>query len=174
MTNPTDRTGDVVMVAATVLFCRAIAVFYVSRCETSVAWADLCIANLEFLISCRAVRFSCMGRQLFCRAVRFSCMGRELSCHADREQMMGDARTRCSWMAGEWPNDAKGVMADGEGSNAFGEGVMTGDEGLAAFGEGSNGGWQGEGLGRCGHEERDKSNCWCLLLSLCGDCACRL
>ena len=33
---------------------------------------------------------------------------------------------------------------------------------------------KGEGLGRCGHEERDKSNCWCLLLSLCGDCACRL
>ena len=71
MTNPTDRTGDVVMVAARLVFCRALAFFLVSRCEMSVAWADLCIANLEFLISCRAVRFSCMGR--------------ELSCHADRE-----------------------------------------------------------------------------------------
>lgn len=138
MTNPTDRTGDVATVAATVIFCRAIAFFYVSRCEMSVAWADLCIANLEFLISCRVVRFSCMGRELFCRAVRFSCMGRELfcravrlscmgrgmscpgrgmPCHANREYMMVGARTRCSWMAGEWPNDAKEVMADGEGSD---------------------------------------------------------
>lgn len=174
MTNPTDRTGDVATVAATVIFCRAIAVFYVSRCEMSIAWADLCIANLEFLISCRAVRFSCMGRELFCRAVRFSCMGRGMSCHANREQMMVGARTRCSWMAGEWPNDAKGVMAGSEGDWAFGEGVMTGDEGLATCGECGNGGCQGDGLGRCGHEERDKSNCWCLLLSLCGDCACRL
>ena len=70
MTNPTDRTGDVATVAATVIFCRAIAVFYVSRYEMSVAWADLYIANLEFLISCRAVRFSCMGRGMFCRANR--------------------------------------------------------------------------------------------------------
>lgn len=103
MMNPTDRTGDVATVAATVIFCRAIAFFYVSKCETSVAWADLCIANLEFLISCRAVRFSCMGRGM--------------SCHANREQMMEGARTRCSWMAGEWPNDAKGVMPGGEGSD---------------------------------------------------------
>ena len=131
MMNPTDRTGDVATVAATVIFCRAIAFFYVSRCEMSVTWADLCIANLEFLISCRAVRFSCMGRELFCSAVRFSCMGRELfcravrlscmgrgmSCHANRKQMMVGALTRCSWMAGEWPNDTKGVMADGEGSD---------------------------------------------------------
>lgn len=117
MMNPTDRTGDVATVAATVIFCRAIAVFYVSRCEMSIAWADLCIANLEFLISCRAVRFSCMGRELFCRAVRFSCMGRGMSCHANREQMMVGAITRCSWMAGEGPNDAKGVMAGGEGSD---------------------------------------------------------
>lgn len=153
MTNPTDRTGDVATVAATVIFCRAIAVFYVSRCEMSIAWADLCIANLEFLISCRAVRFSCMGRELFCRAVRFSCMGRGMSCHANREQMMVGARTRCSWMAGERSDDAKGAMAGSEG----------GDDGC-----------QGDGLGRCGHKERDKSNCWCLLLSLCGDCACRL
>lgn len=160
MTNPTDRTGDVATVAATVIFCRAIAVFYVSRCEMNVAWADLCIANLEILISCHAVRLSCMDR--------------ELSCHANREQMMVGARTRCSWMAGEWPDDAKGMMPGSERSNAFGEGVMTGDEGLATCGEGGNGGCQGEGLGRCGHEERDKSNCWCLLLSLCGDCACRL
>lgn len=103
MMNPTNRTGDVATVAATVIFCRAIAFFYVSRYETSVAWADLCIANLEFLISCRAVRFSCMGRGM--------------SCHANREQMMVGALTRCSWMAGEWPDDAKGVMADGEGSD---------------------------------------------------------
>ena len=103
MTNPTDRTGDVATVAATVIFCRAIAFFYVSRCEMSVAWADLCIANLEFLISCRAVRFSCMGRGM--------------SCHANRELMMVGALTRCSWMAGEWPNDAKEVMAGGEGSD---------------------------------------------------------
>lgn len=125
MTNPTDRTGDVATVAAMVIFCRAIAFFYVSRCEMSVAWADLCIANLEFLISCRAVRFSCMGRELFCRAVRFSCMGRGMSCpgrgmscHANREWIMVGALTHCSWMAGEWPNDAKEVMADGEGSDA--------------------------------------------------------
>ncbi len=117
MMNPTNRTGDVATVAATVIFCRAIAFFYVSRYETSVAWADLCIANLEILISCRAVRFSCMGRELFCRAVRFSCMGRGMSCHANREQMMVGAITRCSWMAGKWPDDAKGVMADGEGSD---------------------------------------------------------
>ena len=152
MMNPTDRTGDVATVAATVIFCRAIAFFYVSRCEMSIAWADLYIANLEILISCRVVRFSCMGRELFCRAVRFSCMGRELfcravrfscmgrelfcravrfscmgrgmscpgrgmSCHANREQMMVGALTRCSWMAGEWPDDAKEVMADGEGSD---------------------------------------------------------
>lgn len=124
MTNPTDRTGDVATVAATVIFCCAIAFFYVSRCEMSIAWADLCIANLEFLISCRAVRFSCMGRGLFCRAVRFSYMGRGMSCpsrgmscHANREQMMVGAITRCSWMAGEWPNDAKEVMAGGEGSD---------------------------------------------------------
>lgn len=103
MMNPTDRTGDVATVAATVIFCRAIAVFYVSRYEMSIAWADLCIANLEFLISCRAVRFSCMGRGM--------------SCHANREQMMVGALTRCSWMAGEWPDDAKGVMAGGEGSD---------------------------------------------------------
>ena len=103
MTNPTDRTGDVATVAATVIFCRAIAVFYVSRCETSIAWADLCIANLEFLISCRAVRFSCMGR--------------EMSCHANREWIMVGALTHCSWMAGEWPDDAKEVMAGGEGSD---------------------------------------------------------
>lgn len=96
MMNPTDRTGDVATVAATVIFCRAIAFFYVSKCETSVAWADLCIANLEFLISCRAVRFSCMGRELFCRAVRLSCMGRGMSCHANREYMMVGALTRCS------------------------------------------------------------------------------
>lgn len=131
MTNPTDRTGDVATVAATVIFCRAIAIFYVSRCEMSIAWADLCIANLEFLISCHAVRFSGMGRELFCRAVRFSCMGRELfcravrfsgmgrgmSCHANREWIMVGTRTRCSWMAGEWTNDAKEVMAGGEGSD---------------------------------------------------------
>lgn len=117
MMNPTDRTGDVATVAATVIFCRAIAVFYVSRCEMSIAWADLYIANLEILISCRVVRFSCMGRELFCRAVRFSCMGRGMSCHANREQMMVGALTRCSWMAGEGPNDAKGVMAGGEGSD---------------------------------------------------------
>lgn len=117
MMNPTNRTGDVATVAATVIFCRAIAFFYVSRYEMSIAWADLCIANLEFLISCRAVRFSCMGRELFCRAVRFSCMGRGMSCHANREQMMVGAITRCSWMAGEGPNDAKGVMAGGEGSD---------------------------------------------------------
>ena len=110
MMNPTNRTGDVATVAATVIFCRAIAFFYVSRYEMSIAWADLCIANLEFLISCRAVRFSCMGRGM--------------SCHANREQMMVGALTRCSWMAGEWPNDAKevmqmakGVMAGGEGSD---------------------------------------------------------
>lgn len=96
MTNPTDRTGDVATVAATVIFCRATTIFYVSRCEMSVAWADLCIANLEFLISCRAVRFSCMGRELFCRAVRLSCMGRGMSCHANREYMMVGALTRCS------------------------------------------------------------------------------
>ena len=71
MTNPTDRTSDVATVAARLVFCRAIAFFYVSRCEMSVAWTDLCIANLEFLISCRAVHFSCMGRRM--------------SCHADRE-----------------------------------------------------------------------------------------
>lgn len=132
MMNPTDRTGDVATVAATVIFCRAIAFFYVSRCEMSVAWADLCIANLEFLISCRAVRFSCMGRELFCRAVRFSCMGRGMSCpgrgmpcpgrgmscHANREWIMVGALTHCSWMAGEWPDDAKEVMAGGEGSDA--------------------------------------------------------
>lgn len=100
MMNPTNRTGDVATVAATVIFCRAIAFFYVSRYEMSIAWADLCIANLEFLISCRAVRFSCMGRGM--------------SCHANREQMMVGAITRCSWMAGEGPNDAKGVMAGGE------------------------------------------------------------
>lgn len=124
MMNPTNRTGDVATVAATVIFCRAIAFFYVSRCEMSIAWADLYIANLEILISCRVVRFSCMGRELFCRAVRFSCMGRGMSypsrgmsCHANREQMMVGALTRCSWMAGEWPNDAKEVMADGEGSD---------------------------------------------------------
>lgn len=117
MTNPTDRTGDVATVAATVIFCRAIAVFYVSRCEMRIAWTDLCIANLEILISCRAVRFSCMGRELFCRAVRLSCMGRELFCRANREWMMVDARTRCSWMAGEWPDNAKGVMAGSEGSD---------------------------------------------------------
>lgn len=117
MMNPTDRTGDVATVAATFIFCRAITVFYVSRCETSVAWADLCIANLEFLISCRAVRFSFMGRELYCRAVRFSCMGRGMSCHANRKQMMVGARTRCSWMAGEWPDDAKEVMPGGEGSD---------------------------------------------------------
>lgn len=140
MTNPTDRTGDVATVAATVIFCRAIAVFYVSRCEMSVAWADLCIANLEFLISCRAVRFSCMGRQLFCRAVRFSCMGRGMYCHANREQMMVGVLTRSSWMTGKWPNDAKEVMAGGERSNAFGEGVMTGDEVLATCGEGGDDG----------------------------------
>lgn len=103
MMNPTNRTGDVATVAATVIFCRAIAFFYVSRYEMSIAWADLCIANLEFLISCRAVRFSCMGRGM--------------SCHANREQMMVGARTRCSWMAGKWPNDAKEVMAGGEGSD---------------------------------------------------------
>ena len=96
MTNPTDRTGDVATVAATFIFCRAITVFYVSRCEMSVAWADLCIANLEFLISCHAVRFSFMGRELYCRAVRFSCMGRGMSCHANREYMMVGALTRCS------------------------------------------------------------------------------
>lgn len=105
MTNPTDRTGDVATVAATVIFCRAIAVFYVSRCEMSVAWADLCIANLEFLISGRAVRFSCMGRGM--------------SCHANREWIMVGTRTRCSWMAGGWPNDAKGVMAGGERGLGF-------------------------------------------------------
>lgn len=103
MMNPTDRTGDVATVAATVIFCRAIAFFYVSRCEMSIAWADLYIANLEILISCRVVRFSCMGRGM--------------SCHANREQMMVGALTRCSWMAGKWPDDAKGVMADGEGSD---------------------------------------------------------
>lgn len=103
MMNPTDRTGDVATVAATVIFCRAIAFFYVSRCEMSIAWANLCIANLEILISCRVVRFSCMGRGM--------------SCHANREQMMVGALTRCSWMAGEWPDDAKEVMADGEGSD---------------------------------------------------------
>lgn len=126
MTNPTDRTGDVATVAATVIFCRAIAVFYVSRCEMSVARADLCIANLEFLISCRAVRFSCMGRELFCRAVRFSCMGRGMPCpgrgmfcHANRELMMVGALTHCSWMAGEWPDDAKEVTAGGEGGWGF-------------------------------------------------------
>lgn len=126
MMNPTDRTGDVATVAATVIFCRAIAFFYVSRCEMSVAWADLCIANLEFLISCRAVRFSCMGRELFFRAVHFSCIGRGMSCpgrgmscHANREQMMVGARTRCSWMAGEWPDNAKEVMVGGEGSWGF-------------------------------------------------------
>lgn len=124
MMNLTNRTGDVATVAATVIFCRAIAFFYVSRCEMSIAWADLYIANIEILISCRVVRFSCMGRELFCRAVRFSCMGRGMSCpsrgmscHANREQMMVGALTRCSWMAGEWPDDAKGVMADGEGSD---------------------------------------------------------
>lgn len=110
MTNPTDRTSDVATVAATVIFCRAIAFFYVSRCEMSVAWADLCIANLEFLISCRAVRFSGMGRGM-------SCPGRGMSCHANREWIMVGTRTRCSWMAGEWTNDAKEVMADGEGSD---------------------------------------------------------
>ena len=126
MTNPTDRTGDVATVAATVIFCRAIAFFYVSRCEMSIAWADLCIANLEFLISCRVVRFYGMGRELFCRAVRFSCMGRGMSGpgrgmsgHANREQMMVGAITRCSWMAGEWPDNAQGVMAGGEGSWGF-------------------------------------------------------
>lgn len=119
MTNPTDRTGDVATVAATVIFCRAIAVFYVSRCEMSVAWADLCIANLEFLISCRAVRFSCMGRELFCRAVRFSCMGRGMFCRANREWIMVGTRTRCSWMAGEWPDNAKEVTAGGEGGWGF-------------------------------------------------------
>lgn len=117
MTNPTDRTGDVATVAATVIFCRAIAFFYVSRCEMSIAWADLCIANLEFLISCRAVRFSGMGRELFCRAVRFSGMGRGMPYHANREWIMVGTRTRCSWMAGEWSNDAKEVMAGGEGSD---------------------------------------------------------
>ena len=174
MTNPTDRTGDVATVAARLVSCRAIAFFYVSRCEMSVAWADLCIANLEFLISCRAVRFSCMGREMFCRAVRFSCMGRGMpcpgrgmSCHANREWIMVGARTRCSWMAGEWPNDAKEVMAGGEGSDG-------GWRRRLGLSEGGDGGCQREGLGRCGHEERDKSNCWCLLLSLCGDCACRL
>lgn len=110
MMNPTDRTGDVATVAATVIFCRAIAVFYVSRCEMSVAWADLCIANLEFLISCRAVRFSFMGRGM-------SCPGRGMPCHANREQMMVGALTRCSWMAGEWLDNAKGVMPGGEGSD---------------------------------------------------------
>ena len=110
MMNPTDRTGDVATVAATVIFCRAIAVFYVSRCEMSIAWADLCIANLEFPISCRVVRFSCMGRGM-------SGPGRGMSGHANREQMMVGAITRCSWMAGEGPNDAKGVMAGGEGSD---------------------------------------------------------
>lgn len=110
MMNPTDRTGDVATVAATVIFCRAITIFYVSRCETSIAWADLCIANLEFLISCRAVRFSGMGRGM-------SCPGRGMSCHANREWIMVGTRTRCSWMAGEWTNDAKEVMADGEGSD---------------------------------------------------------
>ena len=126
MTNPTDRTGDVATVAAMVIFCRAIAFFYVSSCEMSVAWADLCIANLEFLISCRAFRFSCMGRELFCRAVRFSCMGRRMPCpgrgmfcHANREWIMVGALTRCSWMAGEWPDNAQGVMAGGEGSWGF-------------------------------------------------------
>lgn len=69
---------------------------------------------------------------------------------------------------------AKEVGAFGEGVMTGGEGGMTGDEGLATCGEGGNGGCQGEGVGRCGHEERDKSNCWCLLLSLCDDCACRL
>lgn len=103
MTNPTDRTGDVATVAATVIFCRAIAFFYVSRCEMIVAWADLCIANLEFQISCRAVRFSCMGRGM--------------SCHANREWIMVGALTHCSWMAGKWPNDAKEVIAGGEGSD---------------------------------------------------------
>ena len=104
MTNPTDRTGDVATVAATVIFCRAIAIFYVSRYEMSIAWADLCIANLEFLISCRAIRFSCMGRGMYC--------------HANREWIMVGALTHCSWMAGEWPDDAKEVMAGGEGSDA--------------------------------------------------------
>ena len=104
MTNPTDRTGDVATVAATVIFCRAIAIFYVSRCEMSIAWADLCIANLEFLISCRAIRFSCMGRGMYC--------------HANREWIMVGALTHCSWMAGEWPDGAKEVMAGGEGSDA--------------------------------------------------------
>ena len=59
--------------------------------------------------------------------------------------MMVGALTRCSWMSGEWPDDANGVMAGSERSNAFGEGVMTDDEGLAAFGEGSDGGYQGGG-----------------------------
>jgi len=31
--------------------------------------------------------------------------------------MMVGALTRCSWMAGEWPDDANGVMAGGEGSD---------------------------------------------------------
>ena len=110
MTNPTDRTGDAATVAATVIFCRAIAFFYVSRCEMSVAWADLGIANLEFQISCRAISFSCMGRGM-------SCPGRGVSCHANRDWMMVGALTHCSWMAGEWPNDAKEVMAGGEGSD---------------------------------------------------------
>lgn len=160
MTNPTDRTGDVATVAATVIFCRAIAVFYVSRCEMSIAWADLCIANLEFLISCRAVRFSCMGRGM--------------SCHAKREWIMVGTRTRCSWMAGEWPNDAKEVMAGGEGGWGFRRGSDDRRRGVGNLRRRGNGGCQREGLGRCGHEERDKSNCWCLLLSLCDDCACRL
>lgn len=146
MTNPTDRTGDDATIAARLVFCRAIAIFYVSRCEMSVAWADLYIANLEFLISCHAVHFSCMGRGM-------SCPGKGMSCHADRELMMVGALTRCSWMAGERSDDTKGAMAGSEGSG----GVR-----------------QGEEVGRCGHEERDKSNCWCLLLSLRGDCACRL
>ena len=70
MMNPTNRTGDVATVAATVIFCRAIAFFYVSRYEMSIAWADLYIANLEILISCRVVRFSCMGRGMSCHANR--------------------------------------------------------------------------------------------------------
>lgn len=167
MTNPTDRTGDVATVAATVIFCRAIAIFYVSRCEMSIAWADLCIANLEFLISCRAIRFSCMGRGMYC--------------HANREWIMVGALTHCSWMAGEWPDDAKGVMPGGEGGWGFRRGSddrRRGSDdrrrGVGNLRRRGNGGCQGEGLGRCGHEERDKSNCWCLLLSLCDDCACRL
>ena len=74
--------------------------------------------------------------------------------------MMVGALTRCSWMAGEWPDDAKEVMPGGEGSDggwlrelgltakevgAFGKGVMTGDEGLATCGEGGNGRRQGGG-----------------------------